>query len=295
VLGSCLGSYLGFFLLTLSPPTLPDPPSAAVPEVPAPGPAVPEIPSEPEASAPADSLPPPIPAPEPVAPEPVAPEPVAPEPAVAPLPPPDPLPSPEDFELPTPASPRRFQPPPPRYRGTGMLVASGIVGAGALGLKLWSTALVYQSLDDGWFGGAEAAVYPSLFYNPLFGISLGLLGGGMGMRGQWRAHVDTFGGDAPERRFWVRPALGWSLFGAGVGSWALTRVIGWLAPNMNAVQRAAFLELTYYGSLGLSTSGMALGAFGSGYRRMERLFGTPVAIAPSLGRDHAGLSISGRF
>lgn len=196
---------------------------------------------------------------------------------------PRPEPTPELVERPEP----RVDVPPPRYRGRGMLIAAGVLGTAGFGIKVWSSAMAG--------GDPFVLLGAGVLHNPLVGTAIGLLGGGMGMLGHYDAHRMLFDHEPSKRK--RRTILGWSLFGAGAGVWALTRAYGALGCSDTDCTVAVW-EAGYYVSLAATVPGMAMGAYGSGYRsytnRFRGLVGR-VSVAPLASRNAWGLSLSGRF
>lgn len=262
-----------------APATPTEPASAAIPVQ---SPVV--TPTAAPAPAPVSTATPAVPPPEATAQIPPQPVEVAGPPASAPVVvAPRPVLAPEPIEQPRPT----LHVDAPRYRGRGMLLAAGVLGTVGFGLKLF-TSVVAEGDPFVLMGGG-------VFYNPIIGTSLGLLGGGMGMLGRYHAHRAMFDGEeAPRRR---RTALGWGLFSAGVGVWAATRAYGILGCSTTECMTGVW-EGGYYLSLAATVPGIAMGAYGSGYQGYERRFGhlaRRMTVAPLASRDAWGLSISGRF
>lgn len=162
-------------------------------------------------------------------------------------------------------------------------------------------ASVARDRSDDFLAGSSLAVsgetfLQSIFYNPLIATGLGLLGGGMWRRGRWMADQDLFRG-AVARRAKQRVALGWSLFAAGGATWLVTRLLGaGLCTDGSCTH--AVLELGYYSSLAMTTSGLAIGSWSSGYRRYSDRWSSVVSsmrIAPTAAAGQYGLALSGRF
>ncbi|MEX1368378.1 MAG: hypothetical protein AB1Z98_34925 [Nannocystaceae bacterium] len=299
MLDLCFASVLAW----TSPPALPPLPGEAAatptgetaqPEAPAPvqsvtaqpSPAQPD-PAAPPATAPETAVP--TPGSSPTAPP--QPAEVAGPPAAAPE---DPAPSPvvvapravHDIEL-AEAPSRRVDIPPPAYRGRGMLITAGILGLTGMGIKLWGSATAQ--------GDPAMLAFTGLFHNPIMGTAIGLLGGGMAMVGRSDAHDELFEGTPSTRR--RRTVLGWSLFGAGAGLWAVTRVAGPLLCSTEECFVRVW-EAGYYVSLAATAPGIAMGAYGSAYEGYERRFGhlaRRMSVAPMASRNAWGLSLSGRF
>ena len=196
------------------------------------------------------------------------------------------------------AQPKSY--PAPVRNGTGLLVSSGIIATGALIYRGFVTSVAVGEVQQGssFLGPQFTLLFGGVVTNPFFAASLGMMGGGMGMRGRWQAHHDMFEtGQIPKSRLAVRPGLGWALAGAGVGVWVATRFAGYLGCVTDECS-VATLELGAYGSLGMVTAGMALGAYGTGYRRYTRDHQgllSRVRAQPVISRTFSGLSVSGRF
>lgn len=240
--------------------------------------------SAPDARMVGPELPPPATTPtsvEPVAEVPAVPVETAPPPAVtvtvAPVP----------AFVPAPAAPA-FHVPQAPSRGRGMIIGAVVLGSLGGALRIATTILATQG--DPVF----TIVTGSFFYNPLLATSLGLAGGGMARRGQYDAHGELFLGRAPTRP--RRAALGWGLFGAGVGVWALTRGAGLFLCGTEECAAGVF-EVGYYASLAGTVPGVVMGSYASGYNGYRKRFGhlAELGIAPVAHRNAWGLSLSGRF
>ncbi|MEM7157939.1 MAG: hypothetical protein AAF799_34175 [Myxococcota bacterium] len=199
------------------------------------------------------------------------------------------------------ATPERVAPEPPRYRGTGLFIASGILGAVGLGARIESTAMEIYWLNEPsctedcieeWSG----PFMPHPIAGPFTVTSIGLLGGGMAMAGRWRAHADLFHNTPvePSRKMPLAETLGWGLFGGGVALWIGTRFLE-RACDTDAC-RLAVLEPTHYVSTGVLIAGTVLGSYATGYRRyFNRHRGLELQFTPSASRQRVGLTVSGRF
>ncbi|MEX1364694.1 MAG: hypothetical protein AB1Z98_16325 [Nannocystaceae bacterium] len=262
-------------------------PSASAPE---PSPVEPRAEAVPLAPAAPAAAPPEVSSPAPIT-EPAEPAPIA---------------APPDYD-PPPSRDRALAP--PRFRGTGLFVAAGIVGGVGAGIKLTGTIRAIHIVDtgggDGCFGwgncGFSTMMGHSVFGTPLLTIGAGLLGGGMGMLGRYRAHDELFGNaprdKKPTRTMPLREGLGWGLFGGGVGLWAASRAIGAFACQTEACLVGTW-ESTFYVSGAMIAAGMVLGPYASAHRRYHKRFGklaSQLSMTPVVSPTFSGLSLGGRF
>ena len=181
----------------------------------------------------------------------------------------------------------------PTNRGGGLLITAGVLGGVGLALKLAATGLAIRNSGQGSCDlicdGTATLIIGEAVYSPLLGVSLGFLGAGMGLRGRWRAYTKGNDGTPPLAR--LHPAVGWSLLGAGVALWGVSRRAGLECRNDRCFVVA--WETTYYPSTALVASGMVLGAFATAYNRHTRHINTQITAAPMLGKRLTGLSLSG--
>lgn len=189
--------------------------------------------------------------------------------------------------------------PPPLYRGRGMVIAGGVLGAIGLIAKFGATYRAFAAVRRGnpQETGAEVIVAGSLVYNPILGIGLGLVGGGLAQRGEWDAHHELFDTAAHSPRMKKsRRKLGWGLFGGGVALWGLTRLASLGCKNDACA--VGTLEFGYYTALAMTVPGLALASWGTGHDNYKRRFGkikrSKISLSPTAGRT-LGVSASGRF
>lgn len=229
----------------------------------------------------------PAPATDPASPEPVS---EAPAPAAASV-----VPAPTVAVTVTPAPSPAFMPAPAAAavpevpsRGRGMIIGAIVLGSLGGALRVATTIIATQ--NDPTF----TIMAGSFLYNPLLATSIGLAGGGMAQRGRYDAHGELFLGRAPSRP--RRAKLGWGLFGAGVGVWALTRGAGVVLCASEECLVTVW-EMGYYASLAGTVPGVVMGSYGSGYHGYRRRLGhvAQLGITPIAHRNAMGLSISGRF
>jgi hypothetical protein len=228
--------------------------------------------------------------------------PVAPvaEPAVAPLPPsaaPAPSPDPE----PSPAPELE----PPRYRGIGMFVTSGLLGAVGFPFKIIATSSDTREARDIDRGVSDPDVcvescYVGFLFNvisaPLLVTSAGLLGGGMTMHGRWAAHRDAGRGRLHRaRRSHLMIGLGLGAIGAGVGAFIGSRFA--LRNADFESQYVARRELGWWVGLTGVYAGAGLTGYGVGYEGARNKLPVRVQarVSPMLSPQVVGLGVSGRF
>lgn len=307
-MGLCLSAS---FLLAMGPAAAAPAPPIQVP-TPAPVEAsvvVPPAPQEPAPASPPDVAPPAsesaAPSESAAASESAAPTPAPVEPAVAPVAPVA-APSAAPFEPShaAPPAPVAHTAPPPR--GIGLFIGSAALGITGFVYRVGGTVRAVREVRDPascTFGGDCAIgslLGGAVVGTPLLLVSAALLGGGMGLRGQLRAHEELFhdlpAHRKPSGRMPLRGVLGWSLLGGGAALWASSRVPFFFLCENDAC-RVAGWETTYYLSGALLLSGMVLGPYATAYRRYKERFGpeATVSLVPTLSRDYGGLSLSGRF
>lgn len=188
--------------------------------------------------------------------------------------------------------------PPPLYKGRGMLIAGGVIGAIGFVAKTVVSFQAFRAVrqTEG-PTGTTTIIGGSSLYNPMIAIGLGLIGGGLGQRGEWDAHHELFDSAAHDPKMKKsRRRLGWGLFGGGVGLWAATRLLS-LACSSDSCS-VATLEAGYYASLALTVPGVALASWGTGHDNYVRRFGplskNKLSLSPTAGRSW-GMALSGRF
>lgn len=178
-----------------------------------------------------------------------------------------------------------------------MLIGAAVVGGAGLVVRVLTTIEVVQAIHLPNGDPMLTMVRGAFFYDPLIAAGLGLAGGGMARRGRLDAHNELFEGTPPHRA--RRKKLGWGMFGAGLGIWAATRIIGGTACRGGADCKARVWEWGYYGSLAGTVPGAMIGGYASGYDGYRRRFGhlADVGLAPIANRQTQtwGLAVSGRF
>lgn len=184
----------------------------------------------------------------------------------------------------------------PQQSGRGMLIAAAALGTTGLIVKGIGTSMAVTSERSGrpFNDPMFAYVASAGLYDPILGGSLALLGGGMAARGKLLAYEDVYEG----RSLPVDPVpgIGWGLFGAGVGAWAITRILGLTACGADLC-RITVWEAGYYGSLALTVPGIAMAARATTYQRYRREHDRPsrLSLTPLRARGAWGLGLVGRF
>ncbi|MEM9460408.1 MAG: hypothetical protein AAGF11_39920 [Myxococcota bacterium] len=196
-----------------------------------------------------------------------------------------------------PPPPPLAAPPNEPANGHKMLVAGGIIGGLGLLSRVLTTGFgIRAAREPERPGPMDVEQVGAVFFTPLIATGMGLVAGAMARRGRVDAHRELFEGQTP--RWKRRLRLGWGLFGAGMGVWAITR----LTPLACRDSTCAFrhYEVGYYISLAGTIPGVVMGSYASGYneyrRRNKHLAKrSSVSAAPLFGRDLRGLSVSARF
>lgn len=282
-LGSSFASLIVWSGLLVGPPPLPATPAESGPEAPAEAgtPEGPEVPVEAE-PAPAPAEPPAeLPLVEPLSPAPVTPP--EPEPELAP-------------GLEADAHDRWVKVEPPRFRGTGLLIAAGV---------LYASAVAYQAGDSVLCGDCAGG----FIERALMFTGMGLAAGG----GVHRAHADAYDDTAfgrsrrDTRRTFiagvaltgagavlglVNEGLWWRCFFSGDGPYAADGAGNGLADCRYGVSRA-LLDV----SVAATGTGLGLLSWSLTYRRDAKAYqrARVIGLRPTLGRDRFGLGLAGRF
>jgi hypothetical protein len=240
-------------------------------------------------------------APEPIAPEPIAPEPRAPaefdDPVAAPPPPPtisDPFAGPPPARKPDmqrtvdPFSDGR--PTAPERDGKALLYGGFALSAIAIGARAPVSAILVLRHDP-----VDALIFGNMV-NVVAAGAIAAIAVGAVRRGRALAYEDVF--EHKERRHNARAlkGSGWTLFGLGLGTFVLSRVLTPVSCDLVNSCDLRALEATWYVSFALVAAGAAMGTFGTVYGdRAGAYEHKRIAITPMLDRTRAGLGISGRF
>jgi len=234
-----------------------------------------------------------------VAPATVAVAPVAPAPVVAP-------PTPAPFASGSTQSSTAPEIQPPRYRGIGLFIAGGVIGAVGLPFKIIATTSdtrLAREIDRGTYDPDVCieSCYVGFGFNiistPLLVTSAGLIGGGMTMHGRWAAHRDAARGlpllDA--RRTNLMIGLGLGAIGAGIGAFVVSRFA--MANTQSDGQWIARREIGWWAALAGIYGGSGVAGYGVGYRSARRKLDRRLQtnLVPMLTPHVVGLGLSGRF
>jgi hypothetical protein len=176
-----------------------------------------------------------------------------------------------------------------------MVITGWVLGGLGVAGKLVVSATAYPKLDptDFEFSSNHLAgwgIPPGL----AIGAGVGFLAGGRAQAGRYDAH---HGSDKPPK---LREALGWALFGTGIGLWGLTRIPYLLVDVCNDRCATALMDGGYLASLPLTALGAWWGPYASAYRGRKRTldrFGSnaQLSVVPDLGRRRGGVALLGRF
>jgi hypothetical protein len=262
---------------------------------PAPGSAVAAAPTEAEPETPATT---PATTPPDSAPQTPAPAPLAAPTVVAPL-------APASSPLGSATAPAAtLEVPPPRFRGIGLFVAGGVLGAVGLPFKIIATssdARVAREIDSGTYDPdvCVESCYVGFLFNivsmPLLVTSAGLLGGGLSMHGRWAAHRDATRGLTGARRTRLMTGLGVGAIGAGLAAFLGTRLT--LRNTTTDGQYIARRELGWWTLTAGLYAGAGLLGYSLGYEAGRRKLPRRVQaqVAPLLSPQLVGLGVTGRF
>jgi len=186
-------------------------------------------------------------------------------------------------------------PPPEPPSGRGMLIGAAVVGGAGLVARVLTSISVIRAMQAPNGLPNDTMIRGAFFYDPLIAAGLGLAGGGMARRGRLDAHRDLFESTPPRRA--RHKKLGWGLFGAGLGTWVITRITGRTSCGGNDDCSTRVWEWGYYVSLVGTVPGAILGGYASGFDGYRRRFGhlANISFAPIASRRMWGLGLSGRF
>jgi hypothetical protein len=186
-------------------------------------------------------------------------------------------------------------PPPSPPSGRGLLIGAAVVGGAGLIVRVLTSVSVARAIQHPSGLPMDTMIRGAIFYDPLIAAGLGMAAGGMARRGRLDAHRELFEGTPPKRA--RRGKLGWGLFGAGLGTWAVTRIAGGTSCRGSDDCKARVWEVGYYVSLAGTIPGAIMGGYASGYNGYQRRFGhvADVSLAPIASRQSWGLALSGRF
>jgi hypothetical protein len=186
-------------------------------------------------------------------------------------------------------------PPPTPPSGRGLLIGAAVVGGAGIIVRVLTSVSVVRAIRHPEGLPMDTMIRGAIFYDPLIAAGLGLAGGGMARRGRLDAHRELFEATPPKRA--RRGKLGWGLFGAGLGTWVVTRIAGGTSCRGSDDCKARVWEVGYYLSLAGTIPGAILGGYASGFNGYHRRFGhiANVSLAPIASRQSWGLALSGRF
>lgn len=232
-------------------------------------------------------------------------------------------------EAPTPAltatpAPTSAAPPPPRFRGVGLMTTAGIFGALGLGANIGRIVTVRTGCKDtgGDPGGCLTNAVSLVALSPVALISnitaFALAGGAGRVHGRYLAHRTTFAGERT-RRAGAQIGVGAGLLTLGILGYLGTRVGSFVdvfgaasCANKHPVDDGGAVPPEFAGCLrgkwsgylagilvtqSASIVGLGLLTHGATYKRgLRRLRErTDARLVPNLAPTYAGLSLAGRF
>ncbi|MBC8068425.1 MAG: hypothetical protein IAG13_08835 [Deltaproteobacteria bacterium] len=143
---------------------------------------------------------------------------------------------------------------------------------------------------------ADALIYGNVVNLVAVGAITTLVFGAV-RRGHYLAHGDVV--VHGKRRRQAKPFIigGWTLFGIGLGTFAVSRLLAPLSCDLVNPCEFRGLEAAWYLSFVMVAAGGGLGSFGVAYRDRARSYEQQrrIAITPWLDRSRAGVGVSGRF
>jgi hypothetical protein len=247
--------------------------------------------TQPVPSEPAPVVPPSEPAePPPIEPPPIV-QPATPEPVVRPPVVSDPLSGPPPPRPGTTAPLTTGAPAAPTRDGKALIYGGLAFSLVAIAVRVPVT-LRLRSVGN----PADALVYGNIVNVVAAGAITTIVLGAV-RRGRYLAHRDVV--VHGKRRRAAKPFIiaGWTLFGVGLGTFAISRLLAPLSCDLvNPCEFRGF-EAAWYLSFVVTAAGAGLGSFGTAYRDRARSHERRhlVVVAPWLDRSHSGVGVSGRF
>jgi hypothetical protein len=213
-------------------------------------------------------------------------------------------------QTPTDAPPKSAK---PRYKGTGLLATTGVLGATTLSLTIARNVILKKNCPlEGMstqctydFGSDIGLAATSWSLNL---ATIGIASGAGVMLGRWHAWKDKTTGK--QRKTTAILGAGGGLLGVGIvgigTSAALSFVLSArcvdkelesgdaLAGDRCLLKAYPAWTMTNWASFAMVSSGAAMLAYGTTHKRRSEMLAS-LQVAPVLGRNLAGLGVSGRF
>jgi hypothetical protein len=202
----------------------------------------------------------------------------------------------------------------PRWKGTGLLATTGIVGGASLGVTIGRIAMLKKNCPLDAMGGA-ACTYDlrsdiglSATAWSLNFANIGLATGAGVMLGRYHGWKDA--GSGRTRNIRAIQGVGGGLVGVGVAGLATSVALAFVLPVRCAEKELEGTDalagdrclmrsfpawtMTNWASFAMIASGGAMLAYGSSYKsRRGRI--SEFRLSPDVGPTYAGLGMSGRF
>ncbi len=230
---------------------------------------------------------------------------------------PAPAADPATATAPTPATTptdKPYAPDEPKYKGTGMLVTTSVIGAASLGVTIARSVVLKKNcpLED----GTAACTYD-------FGSDIGLaatqwtlniatigLSAGTGvLLGRYHAFKDV--GSGRVRKAKVLQAAGGGLIGAGIVGIGTSVALAFVLPkrcldkeldggdplsgDRCLLKAYPAWTMTNWASFSMVSAGAGMVAYGGNYKGRRGAVADNLRWSPFAGRTFAGMGVSGRF
>jgi hypothetical protein len=204
--------------------------------------------------------------------------------------------------------------PAPRYKGTGLLATTGILGGASLGVTIARSVLLKKNCpldtagascvyDFGSDIGLAATQWTLNF------ATVGFAAGSGVMLGRYHAWKDA--GDGRMRKKQVLMITGGTLVGVGVAGMATSIALAFVLPTRCLEKETSSGDplagdrcllksfpawtMTNWASFAMISSGSGMLAYGSVYGRNRERPTANVRVAPFAGRTYAGVGLGGQF
>jgi hypothetical protein len=221
-------------------------------------------------------------------------------------------PPPVSGSAPADAPPARPQ---PRWKGTGLLATTGVLGGASLAVTITRSVLLKKNCPLSGAGAAQcsydissdiglAATSWSLNF-----ATVGLAAGSGVMLGRYHAWKDA--GDGRQRKQKAITATGGALVGVGIAGVGTSIALAFVLPTRCVEKELgggdplagdrcllkAFpaWTMTNWASFAMISSGAAMLSYGSVYKKNRDRATARVQLAPFAGRTYAGVGVGGQF
>jgi hypothetical protein len=214
-----------------------------------------------------------------------------------------------------PADAPSSRPQQPRWKGTGLLATTGVLGGASLAVTITRSVLLKKNCPLSGTGAARC----SYDFGSDIGLAatswslnlatVGFAAGSGVMLGRYHAWKDA--GENRERRLKVINATGGALVGVGIGGVATSIALAFVLParcldkelggsdplagDRCLLKAFPAWTMTNWASFAMISSGSGMLAYGSVYGRNRERPTANVRVAPFAGRTYAGVGLGGQF